>query len=104
MTDHTFDNPLYVTKATHPYVYAAFAAITVDNGGVNRVEGDLPEIFQVPEEWAQELATAEMTLATLSPEERETLCNGEFTEIQTLILKYGLTDTDKLLTAFFEGW
>jgi hypothetical protein len=92
-----------VTVRNFPKVFAAFMAVLISNGGVNRLE-PAPKYFDVPEPFIKLLNAAELQLIGLTVDELETIVEGEDTEAEELIGRKRLKEAHELLNAYFEDF
>lgn len=95
---------LPITAATHPALHAVFELIARDNAGQAGHER-----YSVPLKFKDTVAQAEVVLARLSPEERETVAMGDQDEAaEVLAVRTQSADEkqaiDALLNAFFDDW
>lgn len=93
-----------VTAETHPVLHAVFEMISVDNAGQAGHER-----YSVPLKFRDAVAQAEVVLARLSPEERETVAMGDQDEAAEVLTARTQNAEEKraidtLLNAFFDDW
>lgn len=93
-----------ITAATHPALHAVFEMIALDNAGQAGHER-----YSLPLKFRDTVAQAEIVLARLSPEERETVAMGDQNEAaEVLAVRTESAEEkraiDALLNAFFDDW
>jgi hypothetical protein len=86
-----------VTKHYCPATFKALQEIDYANGRQPYSR------YRIPDDWASRLAECESSLACLTAEEMETLCDGEEGEVLSMLVERpGLQAVDDLLNAHFE--
>lgn len=93
-----------ISKETHPHIVKAFNLVDLDNGRVNRIDGDVRAEYSIPPAHVVFLADAEAELMKLSEDDLETFCTGEYDDIQALITKYKMENAHTLIGDYFNGW
>lgn len=93
-----------LTAATHPVLHAVFEAIALDNSGEAGHAS-----YSVPLRFRDAAARAEIVLAALTADERETIASGDQDEAAEILKsRVDRPDdraiVDALLNAFFEDW
>lgn len=88
-----------VHKEFYPKVYQALWLVYADNMPGQIRENK--EYFDIETNYAR-IHKAEQELSQLSPEQMETFCSGEETEIETLRDNLGLHTAHQMLLDFFE--
>ncbi len=97
---------MQVTAKSYPYVFAAFRAIDLENGRVNRYTPQV-ESYEVDDpRFIALLDRSERALSELIPVDLEEFCNGERGDVEE---KYLAADSDlwiadRLLCAYFDDW
>lgn len=93
-----------ITKETHPYIVKAFNLVDLDNGAVNRVEGNLRTEYTIPPAHIGFLQDAEMELSKLPDEDLDMLCTGDYDSIQVITRKHQIDTAHTLIGDYFNGW
>jgi hypothetical protein len=91
-------------ESIYPRTAAALFNIALDNGMVNRVDGD-PRPFKIPRYWVPALARIENALGALSDEDLDTFTTGEHDEMNEIASRHpDLKVAHKLMDDYFEDW
>lgn len=103
--------PVTITAQSHPAIHKAFCFIECDSYGPDTPLLKEPIIWEVPDgEWPAKLETCEQVLASLTDEELETFCTGEYEDRMEIVgRKYlaehkAIVDAERLLIHFFNSW
>jgi hypothetical protein len=89
-----------VTLENYPNLYNALSLVYVDSAGISGIP-----FFEIPSTYSDaELSAMDNKLPALTEDDLETFCQGETTDMEAVIKKYGIEDISLFLNDFWENF